>query len=142
MCSEVPDVIGGHPVESRCIKEFSSSDSPLAELTDLNGCKLVCGKYGTIWPKPTGKVVLSKSRIDLIPDSVYFNVDVDSRTIKYMLQQLEEIFKIYMYATHPAFESGQYLLLPTEPKKVRSNFKLFCAIMDEVVPTNDKNHFG
>ena len=59
-CNEAPEVIGGHPVQGRCIKVLVSSLAEDDVTLDMNGCKLTCGQYGTLWPVPTGNVSISK----------------------------------------------------------------------------------
>ena len=37
---------------------------------DLNGCKMTCGKFGALWPRPTGYVNLSESLFEVFPDNI------------------------------------------------------------------------
>jgi len=113
-CNRVPETIGGHPVKDRCIKELVGEANNPLPLVDLNGCKLTCGQFGTIWPQPTGKVNLSESVVSLVPTSVTFNLvhgledaaaaSTGPAALNGMLRELEKIFKMYMYATHPAYD--------------------------------------
>ena len=37
---------------------------------DLNGCKMTCGQYGALWPRPSGYVNLSEALFDVFPDKI------------------------------------------------------------------------
>ena len=62
-CSREVEFIGGHRVEGRCIKKIHDVNGS-TPAQGLMACKMTCGKYGTLWPRPTGEVELSKDLVD------------------------------------------------------------------------------
>ena len=46
-----------------------------ASYSYLEGCKSVCGKFGSLWPKPTGTVDLSPTLSTFNFDDVSFKID-------------------------------------------------------------------
>ena len=82
-------------------------------MLDVNGCKLTCEKFATLWPRPTGKVILSKSLVKIVPKSVSFDLDQMKTKEPFldpivpMLEELEGIFKQYMYSTHPRYDQSK-----------------------------------
>lgn len=67
------EVIGGHDIGSRCVKmervKLQKTD-PTISGHNLNACKMTCGKYGALWPRPTGYVNLSEAVFDVFPDNI------------------------------------------------------------------------
>ena len=67
------EIIGGHDIGSRCVRmeraKLQKTD-PTIEGLNLNGCKMTCGKYGALWPRPTGYVNLSETVFDVFPDNI------------------------------------------------------------------------
>ena len=53
-----------------CIKQ----EAIATRETQLRSCKLICGTYGGLWPKPTGKVVLSTSTTPFYPWNIQLAV--------------------------------------------------------------------
>ena len=49
-----------------------------SEYQTLAACSLTCGKYGGLWPKPTGETILSKSVIPFLPENVTFLTPFDN----------------------------------------------------------------
>ena len=67
-CNAGVELKGGHEVEGRCVKKLAEvgGSNPVQ---GLFACKMTCGKFGTLWPQPTGDVVLSK---DLVTSQLDF----------------------------------------------------------------------
>ena len=74
----VDEVIGGHEIGSRCVKmeksKFQKKNKNNVQGLDLNGCKMTCGKYGALWPQPTGRVNLSTTLFDIFPNNIAFEM--------------------------------------------------------------------
>ena len=66
-CSREVELIGGHRVEGRCIKKVHDVNGS-TPAQGLMACKMTCGKFGTLWPKPTGEVELSKDLVNAFPE--------------------------------------------------------------------------
>ncbi|CAG0879770.1 unnamed protein product [Darwinula stevensoni] len=69
----------------RCIRTPKSTLTP-SEYQTLAACKLTCGKYGGLWPKPTGETILSKSVIPFLPENVTVITSFDARPKNYALR--------------------------------------------------------
>ena len=46
------------------------------QVVDLNGCKMTCGQYGALWPRPTGYVNLSEALFDVFPDNIALEMKI------------------------------------------------------------------
>lgn len=57
-----------------------------------NDCRLSCGKYGAIWPHPTGKVSISHNRVLLDLNKVSWNIGSRSKDIIQYLKTIKRIF--------------------------------------------------
>ena len=69
----VGEVIGGHEIESRCVKvENLAAQNQNKDIPgqNLNACKMTCGPYGALWPRPTGNVNLSQTLFDVLPSNI------------------------------------------------------------------------
>ena len=73
-CNAGVELKGGHEVEGRCVKKLAGvgGSNPVQ---GLFACKMTCGKFGTLWPQPTGDVVLSKDLVTFQLD-VYLNCSI------------------------------------------------------------------
>uniref|UniRef100_A0A182QJ60 beta-N-acetylhexosaminidase n=1 Tax=Anopheles farauti TaxID=69004 RepID=A0A182QJ60_9DIPT len=86
--------------DQRCEREYSRRNDTRDFITyfNLNHCRLVCGRYGPLWPRPTGTVYIDKETtpIDLTNirfDHISFNQSVEGKriikeTTKYFLRNL------------------------------------------------------
>lgn len=45
-------------------------------LTSLNVCKLICDEYGSLWPLPTGVIIIEKTLVPINPDNIEFDVQI------------------------------------------------------------------
>uniref|UniRef100_A0A1I8NT19 Secreted protein n=1 Tax=Stomoxys calcitrans TaxID=35570 RepID=A0A1I8NT19_STOCA len=55
-------------------------------------CRMSCGKYGAIWPMPTGNCVLGQERIHFDPWKVRFNVAAPSAASTQFVRETNRIF--------------------------------------------------
>ncbi|XP_060661737.1 chitooligosaccharidolytic beta-N-acetylglucosaminidase [Drosophila nasuta] len=55
-------------------------------------CRLSCGKYGSIWPMPTGNCSLSHDRVHFDPWKVRFNVVAPSPVTTQFLRETNRLF--------------------------------------------------
>jgi len=106
-CNESPELIGGHPVQGRCLKVLASSVSNGETTRDMNGCKLTCGQHGVLWPVPTGNVTMSKQLVtNLVPESITFSNEqvIPDPKLLDMIEKLEKVFLANLRAHHPDFD--------------------------------------
>lgn len=165
VCQHQDEVIGGRTIKSRCVKEIAQYPNPVQ---DLNGCLMTCDGLGTLWPKPTGNVVLSELLFETIPQNIDLKLDMEeeSEKVKAMFEELKDVFKIYMYQTHPEYDgSGKNpypdndgiedkLDITLKIKTGESSLKMstdesFSLVLDQIEDTNDfqvvveaENYFG
>lgn len=57
-----------------------------------NDCRLSCGKYGAIWPQPTGDCTLGHDRVLFNPWKVRFNTVAPDAATKQFLRETNRIF--------------------------------------------------
>jgi len=103
-CDSSNSSIGGHYLPGRCVKIHSSSAD---EVQGLQACKMTCSPEGSIWPAPTGKVQLSKKLEHFIPQSLkVVSISSPTEQVSKMINQFVDVFKEYLYMTHPDYEGG------------------------------------
>lgn len=57
--------------DGKCVRQHTDKDittNPTFE--SQNVCRLVCGKYGALWPQPTGRTTLGNELIQISPDQI------------------------------------------------------------------------
>ena len=107
-CNEEKEVIGGHPIEGRCMKELYESGSPEPQV-GMSACKMTCNMYGMLWPKPTGLVELSGELIHLLPGDLTLGMDKDSpANLQPLVDAKRDIFREYLYLMHPTYKKGNF----------------------------------
>merc|ERR1712002_607738 len=70
------------------------------EVLSLEKCKLTCGPFGQLWPKPTGKVTLGKTVVSFLPQNV---------EIKGMTAPTEDIKNLLNETTHIFMDTIKYI---------------------------------
>ncbi|XP_041451824.1 chitooligosaccharidolytic beta-N-acetylglucosaminidase-like [Drosophila obscura] len=56
-------------------------------------CRLSCGRYGAVWPMPTGPTIsLSHSRVHFDPQQIRFNVSAPSEATRLFLHETRRLF--------------------------------------------------
>ncbi|XP_050100153.1 chitooligosaccharidolytic beta-N-acetylglucosaminidase isoform X2 [Anopheles aquasalis] len=79
-----------------CIKQRVESDKHHDQnlYENLNYCRLVCGKFGPLFPKPTGIVELGKHTTAIHPDNIRLEADktINSAEVLQMLNQTHHQF--------------------------------------------------
>jgi len=103
-CDNSNSSIGGHFLPGRCVK-IPSADA--ATVQGLQACKMTCAPEGTLWPVPTGKVQLSKTLEHFIPQSLrVVSVSSPTEKVSTMINQFVDVFREYLYLSHPKYEGG------------------------------------
>ncbi|CRL01556.1 CLUMA_CG014295, isoform A, partial [Clunio marinus] len=57
-----------------------------------NICRLFCGKYGSLWPKPTGRCELGKSTVDINTDLIRFQYPEYDSEMRDFINQMTFLF--------------------------------------------------
>ena len=91
-------MIGGHDHGSRCVKmekykigKSNDKSGDIAEGMDMNACKMTCGKFGALWPRPTGYVNLSETLFEVFPDNIVLEMqsaNTENQGIEYIISVL------------------------------------------------------
>ncbi|GJQ68253.1 hypothetical protein Trydic_g16861 [Trypoxylus dichotomus] len=55
-------------------------------------CRLTCGEYGNLWPKPTLKTRISKILVEFHPSSIKFECDITNEKYLKHLEKIKNIF--------------------------------------------------
>ena len=98
-------LVTGHVVPYKCVKQPSSSAS---EVQGLAACKMTCDPRGTLWPSPTGETRLSQELLHFLPQQLkVVSVISPSEEVSNMVIRFADIFKEYLYLSHPDYE-GEY----------------------------------
>ncbi|XP_055389854.1 chitooligosaccharidolytic beta-N-acetylglucosaminidase [Condylostylus longicornis] len=63
------------------------------EYKTQNECRLSCGSYGSLWPQPTGGIMLSPKRVYFDPANVRFNLVAPSAKTQQYLSDNSRLFK-------------------------------------------------
>ncbi|CAL4142333.1 unnamed protein product [Meganyctiphanes norvegica] len=90
-------------VDSQCIRgNRVQSDTYMS----LDGCTLTCGQYGSLWPKPSKKVQLSKDLVSFHPENVKFTkIGVTTKMVEDMMDEASHYFMRKLHFKHPEYPS-------------------------------------
>jgi len=103
-CDSSNSSIGGHFIPGRCVKVESAQAE---KVQGLQACKMTCGMYGTLWPVPTGQTKLSQQLEHFLPKSLrVVSVSSPTEEVSNMINQFVDVFREYLYLTHPDYEGG------------------------------------
>ncbi|KAK3864073.1 hypothetical protein Pcinc_030216 [Petrolisthes cinctipes] len=87
--------------ESRCIK---TDRTQVTEYRSLETCQLTCGKYGSLWPQPTGDVQLSSETVRFVPRNLRVTKRATSSPkVQGMLEEAERMFRRNIHYVHPEY---------------------------------------
>ncbi|KAI9581797.1 chitooligosaccharidolytic beta-N-acetylglucosaminidase [Glossina fuscipes] len=75
-----------------CVIDEAANVGDVKRFESQHDCRLSCGKYGAIWPMPTGDCVLGHERIHFDPWKVRFNIMANSSWTKQFLRETNRIF--------------------------------------------------
>ncbi|ODN03290.1 Chitooligosaccharidolytic beta-N-acetylglucosaminidase [Orchesella cincta] len=83
--------------DNKCLKKIRSTLEDPNSGTPMNICKLNCDPLGSLWPKPTGNVNISKDVVSIDPTKVTFaNGNGYPETLRNMLNGAFGIFNAYL----------------------------------------------
>ena len=103
--SNTSHLVTGHVVPYRCVRVSSSSTS---NVQGLAACKMTCDPSGVIWPSPTEDVQLSRDLVHFLPHQLkVVAVIAPSEQVSNMVNRFVDIFREYLYLSHPDYE-GSY----------------------------------
>ncbi|XP_061506877.1 chitooligosaccharidolytic beta-N-acetylglucosaminidase isoform X1 [Anopheles gambiae] len=91
--------------EEQCVRVYGNTKSASEShvFSTLSNCRLLCGKYGPLWPRPTGHVTLGKETTVVNPLNLRFEQDFINQTTEgttilreikmYFLRNLRKAFQ-------------------------------------------------
>jgi len=92
-------------VEGFCIKQARSE---AREYRSLDNCRITCGRDGSIWPKPTGRVTLSEETVSFSPTNMRVTKAATSdRRVARMLDNAIVYFSRNIHFLHPDYPQSQ-----------------------------------
>ncbi|XP_057304638.1 chitooligosaccharidolytic beta-N-acetylglucosaminidase-like [Hydractinia symbiolongicarpus] len=88
--------------QERCVKAETTAVSPRVE---LNTCKLTCGKYSMLFPKPSGYTSLGKNTVPFVPirvklDRIRCLKGVCSHGVKWLINNAYNVFQRELQTTY------------------------------------------
>ncbi|KAA0202353.1 hypothetical protein HAZT_HAZT010951, partial [Hyalella azteca] len=89
--------------DSVCVKELVTATT--SGTSSNAACKITCGKYGPLWPKPKSAKIGNEVQY-FLPSAVSENI-VASEADKALVVQAVEIFKDNLNAYHPGYKKRQ-----------------------------------
>jgi len=102
-CDRSNSSIGGHYIGSRCVKEKATS---VDKILGLNACKMICGEFGMVWPRPL-KMTHSEQLIHFIPqDFKFVAISTNSDVVSNLVNKFTDVFRQYMYMKSEDYEGG------------------------------------
>ncbi|XP_031632217.1 chitooligosaccharidolytic beta-N-acetylglucosaminidase [Contarinia nasturtii] len=77
--------------EDKCVRIFKDPQN-LHTYSSQNACRLSCGTFGSLWPQPTGHVLLGQTLFSLNPNHLKFNISGTSVDTTNYLHAISNIF--------------------------------------------------
>jgi len=88
-------------VDSKCIRE---NRLHAENYMSHDACTLTCGQYGSLWPKPSKKVQLSKDLVSFHPENIRFSkVGVTNKMVEKMMDEASHYFLRKLHFKHPEY---------------------------------------
>jgi len=74
------------------------------QYTTLEECNLVCGKYGSLWPRPSKEVTLDQETTRFMPQNIRFTkVAASNQEVEEMLMEQAHYFQRNLHFMHPNY---------------------------------------
>ncbi|CAL4125344.1 unnamed protein product, partial [Meganyctiphanes norvegica] len=99
-------------IQEKCIREEFNSPTENKQrqqqdqqkYTTLSECSLVCGQYGSMWPRPSGDVTLAPETTPFLPQNIRFTkVSASNPQVEEMLQEQAHYFQRNLHFMHPDY---------------------------------------
>ena len=116
----------------KCVK----TEAALTRETQINTCKLTCGKYGPLWPRPTARVLLGKKTVTLLPWNIYLVNNVVPN-IRILLNKAFEKFKGSVRAECSAQAAKQFCPASTDKYKLQVSVTITSGNTSLTLETNE-----
>lgn len=84
---------------------MKEENNGIAGLVSLNQCKLTCGPYGVLWPRPINATLDTKVK-QFLPRNVFYQPPTCSPQVCPLLREAFDIFRQNLERYHPDFSQG------------------------------------
>jgi len=111
LSSASEDTPTGYPWTYECDETASASSSCARRLlkegeaaVSFNFCKLTCGQYGSLWPRPSGEVSISKTveKFDIADVEFTFSGNAStSPVVVHLVEEIQQIFTTNVVRNYP-----------------------------------------
>jgi len=92
----------------KCVKvdrQDAQSGNSQQQGLSLDRCKLTCGPYGQLWPKPSGKVTIGKDVVSFLPQHVEIkSMTAPTEDLKNLLNETTQIFMNQIKWINPQYK--------------------------------------
>ncbi|XP_044269002.1 chitooligosaccharidolytic beta-N-acetylglucosaminidase [Tribolium madens] len=78
--------------EDTCSRISNSLNQTTNVYPTLETCRLVCGKYGALWPLPTSDTTISSKLLKFSSSSIKFNIPNEENDVNNYLRDISSIF--------------------------------------------------
>lgn len=115
---------------SICQKRLAVADANQINQT-LTRCKMTCGQYGMLWPRPNGIVNLSGedgSMINFLPEDLVLRAADFSQIPAENLEALQTWVRETLYSLHPLYDGCQAKKNPFVSHVSRSDLAVKLAV--------------
>merc|ERR1712168_745668 len=140
---------GGENVCVRHVRLAHNSSSTMDQRMSQNECRLTCGEFGVLWPKPTNVTTMGKKVAYFRPQSVTFNLHPDPHSrIGDLLGKGVQVFMENLLKSHPNYSpldevlrssQERYFFGPTNTDLYDMNIEIKVTESNETSLTMDTN---
>ncbi|XP_077285128.1 beta-hexosaminidase 2 isoform X2 [Arctopsyche grandis] len=78
-------------IEGRCIRKLGSAGASVTQ-SSPESCRLVCGRHGALWPRPTGATTLADRVLTFHPSSLRYDLEYVPSASRDFMEGAIEIF--------------------------------------------------
>uniref|UniRef100_A0A6A7G573 Beta-hexosaminidase n=2 Tax=Hirondellea gigas TaxID=1518452 RepID=A0A6A7G573_9CRUS len=117
--------------DARCVKKEAEPDLPVQT---LNQCKLICGSYGPLWPRPSASVTLG-SGLQQFTVAKMTDLIVVPEEVGGLMRESMAIFRNHLDMYHPDYnwiEGTAPWTVPTDPSIADHNLYIQISVTEEV----------
>lgn len=93
----------GEPVCVRHIR-LPENATEIPQDMNMNECRLTCGKFGVLWPKPN-HVEMGKKVVHFVPKDLHFKLPATQQEVATLLGKGIEVFVENLMRNHPRFDA-------------------------------------
>jgi len=137
--------------EEKCIREelhatpeqrLRQQQKQTQQYTTQAECNLVCGQYGSLWPRPSKDVTLARETVPFLPQNMRFTkLSANNPQVEEMLQEQAHYFQRNLHFMHPDYQQkhkGPFTEYQQE--KYDNSDKTFKKLRRDQPPPDDETY--